>query len=75
MTYAPPSRRCMIMSATMSAACRHKARWWVSYFQQYGPAAKVACDQHLAAAIRLVRRRDVDSVFGEKLPAIYAITD
>lgn len=66
-----PSRYCLMVSQSSAKTCKHKSTWWVSYFVEYGAAAKAACDQHLAAAIRIVKRRDGEG--SPSMPNVFAI--
>lgn len=70
----PPSRYCLMVSQSTAKTCKHKSTWWVSYFSTYGSAAKATCDQHLAAAIRFVRRQAGGGV-GEKMPNVFVRED
>lgn len=67
----PPSRYCLMVSQSTAKTCKRKAAWWVSYFSEYGPAAKATCDQHLAAAVRFVKRQAGDEF--PSMPKVYAI--
>lgn len=71
MTTVQPSRYCLMVSQSTAKTCKHKAAWWVSYFSEYGPAAKATCDQHLAAAVRFVKRQAGDEF--PSMPKVYAI--
>lgn len=68
---AEPGRYCSMVSQSTIKTCKRKSAWWVSYFTSYGPAAKTACDQHLAAAIRFVNRRDGDGA--TSMPKVFGI--
>jgi hypothetical protein len=70
----PPSRYCSMASQSTAKTCKRKSTWWVSYFSSYGPAAKATCDQHLAAAIRFVRKQAGGGI-GEKMPHVYVRED
>jgi len=55
----------------VTALCRRKATWWVSYFSTPGPAADTACDQHLAASVRFIFRRDGDGL--DSMPKVFEL--
>lgn len=68
----PPSRYCLMVSQSTAKMCKRKSTWWVSYFSDYGSAAKATCDQHLASAIRVVQRQAGGGV-DQKLPTVYEV--